>query len=312
MLSRVIVGLPRIAGVCLFAAVAGLSACAHASRASEDVRLGIMSWNIAAGGGDIERIAASIRSSGVDVVALQEVDVNWSARSNFIDQATLLAERTGMHVRFAPMYHITSASGASGASNASSASAASASSDTAQSTSPPRQYGVALLSRFPIVAFRNHSLTRLSTQQSNAQPAPMPGLLDAVIEVQNIHIRVFNTHLDYRADPALRATQVAEMLRIMDASESGDPHGATILAGDLNAPPDAAELRPLFERLTDSWRSAHGNGFTYPASAPVRRIDYVLHSKHFRVTETSVINTLASDHLPVRVDVVITATGIGR
>ncbi len=245
------------------------------------VPLRVMSFNIAAGSGDLDAIAEVIRSSAADVVALQEVDVRWSARSQFVDQAARLGELLAMQVRFAPIYSM-------------------ASSDPSQ---PPREFGVALLSRYPIEAFTNRQLSRLSTQQADSVATPMPGLLDATVNVQGVRMRVLNTHLDYRADPAVRAQQVAEVLAaIADASVP------LVLMGDLNASPDAPELAPLFSRLHDAWRAASDSGFTYPAITPGKRIDYILTSSEVRVISASVIDTRASDHRPVIAELVLSTS----
>jgi endonuclease/exonuclease/phosphatase family metal-dependent hydrolase len=112
---------------------------------------------------------------------------------------------------------------------------------------------------------------------------------------------VFDTHLDYRADPRVRQQQVTDMLAYI-----GDTSAPTLLFGDLNAPPDAPEIRPLLERLHDAWPASAGPGLTYPADVPQKRIDYVLASRNFGVVAASVPTTLASDHRPVVVDMVLT------
>jgi len=238
-----------------------------------------MSYNIRSGNGDLDGTAAAIRASAPDVVALQEVDVHWAERSNFVDEASVLGARLGMQVRFARIYKLPGASAAQ----------------------LPREFGVALLSRYPIVRFRDDTLTRLSTQESNPVPAPMPGLLEATIDVHGTPVRVFNTHLDYRSDPGVRRRQVAEMLAYI-----GAPSAPTLVFGDMNAPPDAPELQPLLHRLRDAWAAVSDSaGFTYPAEAPSKRIDYVLVSPHFQVRDASVPATQASDHRPVVVDLVL-------
>ncbi len=264
---------------CVLVLVLG-TACAHRPALSDERPLRVMSYNIAAGHGNLDRTTEAIRATAAGVVALQEVDVHWSARSNFADQASTLAERLKMQVRFARIYEFAAA-------------------DAAAS---PRRYGVALLSRYSIVAWKNDTLTRLSTQQEGAPPAPLPGFLEATIDVAGTRVRVFNTHLDYRADPKVREQQVAEMLAII-----GEPSTPTLLFGDLNAPPTAPELQPLLRRLQDSWPASAGAGLTYPATEPVKRIDYVLTSKHFRVRSAWVPVTDASDHRPVVVDLMSVA-----
>ncbi len=128
----------------------------------------------------------------------------------------------------------------------------------------------------------------------------MPGFLEVTIDVRGRRVRVFNTHLDYRGNPAVRRQQVSESLAII--GESATP---VLMFGDLNAVPSAPELQPLFRRLRDGWPDTAGTGFSYPAIKPVRRIDYVLASQHFRVIFARVPDSQASDHRPVVMDVVI-------
>jgi len=219
-----------------------------------------MTWNIAAGHGNLTLIADEIRADKPDVIALQEVDVKWSERSAFVDQADSLGKLLGMNVRFAPIYDVSG-----------------------------RQFGVAILSRFPITSSMNHEITRLSTQQQSPVPAKAPGFLETVLDINGTSLRVFSTHLDYRADPGVRVKQVSEILEIV--RQSNVP---TILAGDLNATPDAAELQPLFTDL-----HTVSTEMTYPSESPVKRIDYVLASKAVTLTDPRVSATSASDHRAV-------------
>jgi endonuclease/exonuclease/phosphatase family metal-dependent hydrolase len=258
--------------------LAATAACAHVQARDSALPLRVLTYNIRAGNGNLAHTAATIRSLAPDIVGLQEVDVHWAERSGFEDQAAALGRMLGMHVRFAPIYTLPAA----------------------DSTKARRQYGVALLSRHPIIRWSNDTLTRLSTVSQNPEPAPAPGLLQATIEINAAVVRVFNTHLDYRADPGVRKQQVTEMLAYI-----GSVSAPTLVLGDLNANPDAPELRPLFERLRDTWQNAADPGLTYPADKPVKRIDYVLASGHFRVRSASVPVTEASDHRPVLVDLLL-------
>lgn len=226
---------------------------------------------------DLARTAAAIRDSGADVVGLQEVDVAWAARSDFRDQAADLAAQLDMRVFFAPIYELPALSDGA----------------------PPRRYGVAVLSRFPIIHAENHPITRLSTQDPNPVPQPMPGFAEAVVLARGVPVHVYVTHLDFRPDPAVRAAQVADTLRILDEDRSG---ARQVLLGDFNAEPAAPELAPLFTVLYDAWSGADP-GPTYPAAAPVKRIDYVALSANLRARDATVLAGTASDHRAVRVTV---------
>lgn len=249
-----------------------------------DVPLRVLGYNMHTGIGsdgalDLARTAAVIRDSGADVVGLEEVDVHWDARSDFRDQAEDLARLVHMRVFFAPIYDLPPLT----------------------EGAPQRKYGVAVLSRHPILRTENHWITRLSTQDPNPVPKPMPGFAEAVVLVRGVPVHVYVTHLDYRPDPAVRATEVAETLEILD----DDPRGARqVLLGDFNAEPAAPELAPLWTDLADAWTSAEP-GHTYPADAPTKRIDYVTTSAGVRARNATVVDTLASDHRPVVADLAV-------
>lgn len=249
--------------------------CASMPTKAPEHLLRVMSYNIEYGHEGLDSVAAVIRDQHPDIVGLQEVDVHWSPRSNFVDQAALLAKGTGMNYRFARIYQF-------------------ANDDPSK---PPREFGVAILSRYPITAFTNHEITRHSTQDSTAAPAQLPGFLDATINANGTNIRIFDVHLDYRRDPSVRAQQVAEMLGYIEPCTS-----PTLLFGDMNAPPNAPELQPLFQHLHDTWPGSNGQGPTYPAKAPESKIDYVVTSDGFRVRKASVPEVYASDHRPMVVD----------
>jgi endonuclease/exonuclease/phosphatase family metal-dependent hydrolase len=270
-----------VAGLMGIVGTAGVPA--HAA-GPPPVRLRVMSYNIHAGAGqddgfDLERQAAAIAAQRPDVVALQEVDVHWATRSDYVDEASWLARRLRMRVFFGPIYTLP----------------------PDRTDAPPREYGLAILSRFPILDCENHKITRLSTQVPDPVPELAPGFPEIVINVRGARVRVFDTHLDFRADPSVRRTQVADMLAIMKRKP-----GDTILTGDFNAAPDDAELAPLWNVLTDALTVAGQRGVpTYPADMPAKRIDYVTASTGIRVRTAWVPASVASDHRPVVADLLI-------
>jgi len=266
---------------------AGAGAVDHPVPDGRRADLRVVTYNIAAGAGighgfDVERQIETLRALDADIIGLQEVDVHWGARSEWRDLAAEIADGLGMEVFFAPIYDL----------------------DPPADGQPRRQFGIAVLSRYPILAAENHEITRLSTQVPNPVPQPAPGFPEVVVNVAGAHVHVYATHLDYRGDPTVREMQVADMLRIM-----GEDRGRRqILVGDFNARPDAPELAPLWAYIDDAWTLANGAepGFSYPADAPDRRIDYVTVSPGITVRSAHVPHTLASDHLPVVADLTVT------
>ncbi|MGW0229453.1 endonuclease/exonuclease/phosphatase family protein [Actinopolymorpha singaporensis] len=259
------------------AATVARSAGPADTSAGSAVRLRVATYNIHAGLGqdnvfDLDRTAAAIRALDADLIGLQEVDVHWGDRSNFVDEAHALADQLGMRAFFAPIYDFAPAS----------------------TGGERRQYGVAVLSRYQILVAENHDITRLSTQDPNPVPAPAPGFPEVTVNVRGVRVHFYTTHLDYRSDPSVRAAQVKDTLKIL-ASDAGPK----ILVGDFNAEPGAAELAPLWDHLADA---APGGDDTYPADIPDKRIDLITVSPEVTVRRARTVGTLASDHRPVVAD----------
>lgn len=232
--------------------------------------LTVMTYNIRQGRDvdgvlDLARTAQVIRAQRPDLVALQEVGRHWSAESEFRDQPAELEARLEMQCVFG----------------------ANLDRDPTEPRAPRRQYGTAVLSAWPVHASQNILLPRASAENEQR------GLLVVDVDLDGAPFRLLDTHLSVSADD--RRLQVEAILA--QAPEAAVPQA---LLGDLNATPAAPELRPLFERLRDAWSVAgEGDGFTFAASAPRVRIDYVLVSPALRVTAARVPALQGSDHLPL-------------
>lgn len=225
---------------------------------------------VGADGLDLARTADTIARMDADVVAVQELDRCWSTRSDFVDQAEALAGRLALHMAFGAALQRRPAE-------------------------PGRrlgQYGVALLSRHRLVDTRETLL-----------PCPRGGeqrtLLSAEVHVGGARLRCLATHLQHRS----RTERIAQVAAILATLDGGQP---TVLLGDLNARPRSPEVGTLTEKLDDAWVvGGQGTGHTYTARRPYVRIDYVLTSPEVRVGEARVVDSDASDHLPVTADVTV-------
>jgi endonuclease/exonuclease/phosphatase family metal-dependent hydrolase len=254
----------------------GPAQAAGARTMAAERQLRVATFNIHHGVGldgvlDLARIAATVERTGAEVIGLQEVDRHWSARSNFVDQATWLADVLDMHLAFGANLDL----------------------DPPAPGAPRRQFGTAILSAYKIRAWTNTLLPRpLGGEQR--------GLLEGQIKVRGIPVRVFNTHLQHDSQVE-RLAQVARIRQVLaTANES------VVLLGDLNATPDTPEIAGLTDLLVDAWVTAGvGDGFTFDAATPHARIDYVMSSGNVVARTAAVVTTDAADHLPVVADLAL-------
>jgi endonuclease/exonuclease/phosphatase family metal-dependent hydrolase len=256
-----------------------LGACATAPSAGPPVAsattMRVMTYNIFAGNdlerrSNLARVAALIDSLDVDVVFLQEVD-RGTARSGGVDQAAVIAGTVGLRGVYGRAMDFDGG-----------------------------EYGIAILTRWPVHTWRVVPLD--SAPPAGEAPAHEPRiLLHAVVSAPGGDVHLLNTHLHHGADPAARHAQV---LRVLAYVAEEVPRPAPIaFGGDLNATPDAAEVRALALFFRDTWRTCgSGDGFTFRSDRPTRRIDYVLLAG-MDCTRAWVPDLETSDHRPVIVDV---------
>jgi endonuclease/exonuclease/phosphatase family metal-dependent hydrolase len=126
------------------------------------------------------------------------------------------------------------------------------------------------------------------------------GAAIGVLRLGETRVAVAGTHLDLVEAPRLR--HVAELELVLDAHvPAGVP---SIVAGDINDRPGTPVWQLLTERRVDAVPA--GDGFTYSATHPRRRIDGVFADPALRIASAEVIDSpdvkIASDHRPVLVE----------
>lgn len=216
---------------------------------------------------DLQAVANAINKEQPDLVALQEVDVNTERSGKQSHQAKELAERTGMH------YHFAKAVDRSGG-----------------------DYGVAVLSRFPILKEESFRLPLTKGSKGEIRAAAV------------IHINLFgeevvfmSAHLDHLTDVD-RKLQVEELNKIIN-SKSKYP---LIFGADLNMKRNNPVIAILEKEVIFNCTDCP---FTFPADKPVETIDYLMLNKRafrkYKVSDYSVgTETYASDHLPLMMRIV--------
>ena len=247
-----------------------------------------MSYNIKVGTwtpGGLEAVAETIAAANPDVVALQEVDRHM-VRTGRVDQAAWLGERLGLYAAYGPAVDGTHFGGQGG------------------------EYGIALLSRYPIVEHERRLLFH-----EPLPPDQRPGwyhteqraLLGCAIDLDGTLVDVFCTHFDLVPDQRIRQAQ-----DVVDWMTTWHPDRPIMLMGDFNSEPDAAEMATIRAALVDVFHALGVSGderITFPGGPLGSRtsngwagsIDYVWASDHWGDLRIEVIRepTPASDHAPV-------------
>ncbi|MBV9822273.1 MAG: endonuclease/exonuclease/phosphatase family protein [Actinobacteria bacterium] len=114
---------------------------------------------------------------------------------------------------------------------------------------------------------------------------------------------VAGTHLDLIEAPRLR--HLDELATFTEQFVPADV--PLIVGGDINAAPGSATWQRLQRFGTDAFAAAGtGDGFTYSAVDPVRRIDGVFADPRLRVLKAEIVDSpdvrVASDHRPLVVE----------
>jgi endonuclease/exonuclease/phosphatase family metal-dependent hydrolase len=230
--------------------------------------LRVLTYNIHHGEGtdgrfDLSRLADVVTSVRADLVALQEVDQG-TERASGVHELTELARLTDMHPAFGKTMDYLGG-----------------------------EYGVGVLSRWPLLRTHNQSLPSLPDRE------PRTALTVAVDPGAGVPLIEFTcTHLDQTRDPENRLAQ-ARYLNTRLVREDGQ---ATILAGDLNARP-STEVMDLFDQRWTNPPAADPSPIS-PSGRPRLRVDYVLlrPASTWRVVESRIIDEpVASDHRPLLV-----------
>jgi len=225
----------------------------------------------AAGKPNLDGIASLVTTTGADLVLLQEVD-RGTARSGGVDQVSTL----GTTLQYASAFGASLLHYDGG------------------------QYGIATLARGFIGYSSTLPLPVLPVEtRSGGSTEPRVALI-ALASLRTGQFTSINTHLD----PAEGQARAQEVSRLAEAVKDQLAAAAPLLVGgDLNSTPDSPVLAPLKSTgLRDAWSECgSGDGFTYPADKPAKRIDYLFLAGDLHCSAATVIDTQISDHRPVLV-----------
>ncbi|RBY75248.1 endonuclease [Geodermatophilus sp. TF02-6] len=205
---------------------------------------------------DVERLAAAVKALDADVLGLQEVDRD-QPRSLGADLTAVAAEAMGA----VDSQFVAALAGTPGGTWMAA---------TGDEQPGSASYGIALLSRCPVVSWR---VVRLPALRSRVpvwfRGAPRPVLagdeprvaVAAVLEGPAGHFTVANTHLSFV--PGWNRLQLSRLVRSLEGTRE-----PLVLMGDLNM-----ERR---QAVRGSGLASLAAAPTFPADAPSRQLDHVL------------------------------------
>ena len=216
---------------------------------------------------DVEAIARVINQEKPDLVALQEVDVHTERSGKQLDQARELARLTGMKSFF--MKALDYQGG---------------------------EYGIAVLSKYPIVDSAGYLLPRDPSLGGEDR-----AVASIMVQLPGKKKIIFaSTHLDLKESNRLSQAKAL----IGHFEKSGLP---MVLGGDFNALKSSPVINLFDQHFTRTCRDDCAP--TIPVVNPNRTIDFIMYKtmRSFKVVNTRAINEqYASDHLPVVAELEIT------
>ncbi|WP_257349705.1 endonuclease/exonuclease/phosphatase family protein [Pseudalkalibacillus decolorationis] len=235
--------------------------------------LKILTFNIHHGKGmdkklDLKRISQIIDESNADIIGLNEVDKQFSKRSEYMDQAEWIANKLKMDYVFGPAITMEG-----------------------KRKDDIRQYGSTILTRFPILDSENHPFDFLPSIIEDRS------LLEVTLEIDKQEVAVYVTHLSLA--PFLHGKQTEFILKQVNKQKT-----PSIIMGDWNMKPYSSSWRLITKQLKDTWveHQTKGDcGYTYPSNRPRMKLDYIFTNKEFEVINSKVLihEKEASDHLPL-------------
>lgn len=242
-------------------ALGALFVSAPSVHAKKPVRITVLSYNVqAAKRNPTEDYAKFIRQYNPDFVAFQELDLMTKRYPQKPDFLSDVARMTGMH----PVY-------------------------AASMAYSEGQYGIGLMTRFPICAVQAFALP-----EPKGSYEPRRAVTVEAQVKKGLTMRFTSTHLDLPSD-TIRMQQVTALTRWLSQDQT-----PSIVCGDFNATPESGAIR----YMESQWQRVCDDQLTYPETSPRKKIDYIFvrGAGKWKVVEyRRLVDVPLSDHCPILV-----------
>jgi endonuclease/exonuclease/phosphatase family metal-dependent hydrolase len=255
----------------------------------------------------MNHLVTEIKNSAPDIICLQEIDFE-SNRSFDLNQAQLLAvkaaypyvaEAVSWHANYIPFpyWPIAHHFGR-------------------------MKSGGAILSKYPILSHELHLLKKPASQPWWYNIFYLHRYYQQVeIELGDKKVKLINVHLE-AFDKEDRKGQILNLVEKIKKDK------IDIVAGDFNMVPASAAKKARFKNSTDDYENDESYNlmlrsellevipeniysldearyFTFPASKPDRRLDYIFFNKSLKMIKAEVLPSALSDHLPLKASIQI-------
>ena len=232
---------------------------------------------------DVDRLAAAVKSLDADVLGLQEVDRD-QPRSMNADLTAVAAEAMGA----VDHQFVAALSGTPGGTWMAA---------TGDEQPGSASYGIALLSRLPVVSWRMVRLPALPSRVPvwfrGARAPKIVGdeprvAVAAVLDGPRGHFTVANTHLSFV--PGWNALQLRRLMRSLTGTRE-----PLVVMGDLNMEPRQATRVSRLRSLASA--------ATFPVEDPTRQLDHLLARGPLHARKPAeAVRLPLSDHRALAVD----------
>lgn len=245
--------------------------------------INVASWNIwIHGSRDYKEMAGLIRENSIDIIGIQETGIYYDQKPP-LNIAEKIAEKLNFNFVFYPSLDVRS--------------------------DPKRRYiiGNAILSRFPILESTFYPLGPEIEYDGTSRTEPRI-LVYAKIKLGRKALHFFTTHLQFSVKCKTTKIRLDQAEKIFSLSKKVQP---AILAGDFNIPPQNEEIKKIEKVLTrvpgeePTWSVFPWEKFGWKIDGLEYRTDHLFISKDLGYKNPQVIKSRLSDHLPIKVSVII-------
>ena len=214
-----------------------------------------------------ERIVEVLQEIDADIIAMQEV-LCVQGQEDQHDQAHFIAHELGLDFRLGENRQLKGGA-----------------------------YGNVVLSRFPIVATRNHDISIAGREQRGCLRVDIDLHGQQPMHIYNVHLGTSFTERRHQARKLLQE----------DVLKNGDHTGPRVLLGDFNEWTRGLTSRLLTEHFQNAdIRLQLGRKRTYPGLLPFLHLDHIYFDESLELVEARLHRSrkalIASDHLPIVAD----------